>query len=269
MKKWSILFLLLFSPFLQAALQEKTVEYKSGDTTMKGYLVWDDKVKGKRPGVLVVHEFWGLNDYARHRARMLAELGYTALALDMYGDGKVGQHPREASEFMQAVLSNADVAKSRFLAGKEFLERQPTVDPTKIGAIGYCFGGGTVLMMARAGVDLAAVVSFHGLLNAGAPAKPGQVRWSSLTMSLHSSRKWMPQVPTIDSITSRGRNTASPIRKQMRWPRNSIYRWVTTRLPTSSHGPQCNSYSKRYSVANADAPLDQAGLSAGFFLPTF
>jgi dienelactone hydrolase len=176
MKKWSILLLLLFSPFLQAALQEKTVEYKSGDTTMKGYLAWDDKVKGKRPGVLVVHEFWGLNDYARHRARMLAELGYTALALDMYGDGKVGQHPREASEFMQAVLSNADVAKSRFLAGKEFLERQPTVDPTKIGAIGYCFGGGTVLMMARAGVDLAAVVSFHGLLNAGAPAKPGQVK---------------------------------------------------------------------------------------------
>lgn len=176
MKKWSILWLLVFSPWLHAALQEKTIEYKSGDTTMKGYLVWDDKISGKRPGVLVVHEFWGLNDYPRSRARMLAELGYTAFALDMYGDGKVGEHPREASEFMQAVLSNADLAKARFLAAKQFLEQQPTVNPKKIGAIGYCFGGATVLMMARAGVDLAAVVSFHGLLNAGAPAKPGQVK---------------------------------------------------------------------------------------------
>lgn len=176
MKKWSLLVLLLLSPLLHAAIKEQQVDYKSGDTTLKGYLVWDDKISGKRPGVLVVHEFWGLNDYARKRARMLAELGYTALAVDMYGDGKVGAHPREASEFMNAVLSNAAVAKGRFVAAKEFLDKQPTVDPNRVAAIGYCFGGGTVLMMARAGVDLKAVVSFHGLLNAGEPAKPGQVK---------------------------------------------------------------------------------------------
>jgi dienelactone hydrolase len=182
MKK-GVLFLLLISPFLllnslqlHAALQEKQVDYVSGDTPLKGYLVWNDAVKGKRPGVLVVHEFWGLNDYARKRARMLADLGYTALAVDMYGNGKVGAHPQEAMDFMNAVLAHADVAKARFLAAKTLLEKQPTVDPKQIAAIGYCFGGGTVLMMAREGVDLRGVVSFHGMLHSEVPAQPGKIK---------------------------------------------------------------------------------------------
>lgn len=176
MKKGFTLLLLLISPFLHAALQEKQVDYSSGDTTLKGYLVWNDAIKGKRPGILVVHEFWGLNDYARKRARMLAELGYTALAVDMYGNGKIGEHPHEAMEFMNAVMGHADVAKARFLAAETLLEQQPTVDPQKIAAIGYCFGGGTVLMMAREGVDLRGVVSFHGMLHSDMPAQPGQVK---------------------------------------------------------------------------------------------
>jgi dienelactone hydrolase len=181
MKHWSLLSLLFCSALLlnsgvHAELRTQTVSYRSGETTLKGYLAWDDKYSGKRPGILVVHEFWGLNDYPRERARMLAELGYTAFAIDMYGDGQVGEHPREASEFMNAVLSHADIAKARFLAAKKFLELEPTVEPKKIAAIGYCFGGATVLMMAREGVDLKGVVSFHGLLNAGAPTKPGQVK---------------------------------------------------------------------------------------------
>lgn len=176
MKKGLMLLLLLISPLLHAALQEKQIDYASGDTTLKGYLVWDDAVKGKRPGILVVHEFWGLNDYARKRARMLAGLGYTAFAIDMYGDGKVSDHPKEASEFMNAVMSHADIAKARFLAGKAVLEQQLTVNPKKIAAIGYCFGGGTVLMMAREGVDLRGVVSFHGMLHTNKPAQPGEVK---------------------------------------------------------------------------------------------
>lgn len=176
MKKGFLFLLLLICPFVQAALQEKPVEYTEGDTRFKGYLVWDDAIKGKRPGVLVVHEFWGLNDYARKRARMLAELGYTALAIDMYGEGKVGQHPTEAAGFMNAVLSNADMAKARFLAAKTLLEQQQTVDAKKIAAIGYCFGGGTVLAMAREGVDLRGVVSFHGMLSTNKPAQPGRVK---------------------------------------------------------------------------------------------
>ncbi len=181
MKKGFLLLLLALNPWVlsswaNAAIQEKPVDYTSGDTTLKGYLVWDDAIKTKRPGVLVVHEFWGLNDYARKRARMLAELGYTALAIDMYGDGKIGQHPKEAAGFMNAVLSNAAVAKARFIAGKTLLEQQPTVDANKIAAIGYCFGGGTVLAMAREGVDLRGVVSFHGMLGTDKPAQPGKVK---------------------------------------------------------------------------------------------
>lgn len=176
MKKGFLLFLLMISPWVHAALQEKQVDYTSGDTTLKGYLVWDDAITSKRPGVLVVHEFWGLNDYARKRARMLAELGYTALAVDMYGDGKIGAHPREAAGFMNAVLNNAEMAKARFLAGKTLLEQQSTVDAKKIAAIGYCFGGGTVLAMAREGVDLRGVVSFHGMLGTSKPAQPGAVK---------------------------------------------------------------------------------------------
>lgn len=165
-----------FSASAYAELREQSVSYRSGDTTLRGYLVWDDKISGKRPGVLVVHEFWGLNEYPRARARMLAELGYTALAVDMYGEGRVGDHPREASEFMSSVMNHADIAKARFVAAQKFLQQEPTVEPNKIAAIGYCFGGATVLMMAREGVDLAGVVSFHGLLNAGTPAQAGQIK---------------------------------------------------------------------------------------------
>lgn len=171
-----LLSLLVLSPLLHAAVQEQRVDYQAGDTPLKGYLVWDDKFTGKRPGVLVVHEFWGLNDYARKRARMLAELGYTALAIDMYGEGKVLAHPKDASDVMLTVLQNPEVAKQRFVAAKNLLQKQPTVDAGKIAAIGYCFGGGTVLNMALSGVDLAAVVSFHGMLPAGAAPQKGAVK---------------------------------------------------------------------------------------------
>jgi dienelactone hydrolase len=142
----------------------KAVDYSAGGTVLKGYLAYDDKVMGKRPGVLVVHEWWGLNDYIRKRARMLAKLGYTALALDMYGEGKIVSHPDDARTFSSEVMKNFPVAKERFLAAVEFLKQQPTVDPANIAAIGYCFGGGVVLNMARQGVDLKGVASFHGSL---------------------------------------------------------------------------------------------------------
>jgi dienelactone hydrolase len=175
MKLCTTLFLCLLSPLLHAAIQERTIDYRAGATPLKGYLVWDDKVTGKRPGMLVVHEFWGLNDYARKRARMLAELGYTALAVDMYGEGKAFTHPKDATAAMQSVMQNSDLAKQRFIAAKELLQQQSSVDAGRIGAIGYCFGGTTVLNMAQAGIDLAAVVSFHGMLPP--PAKtPGPVK---------------------------------------------------------------------------------------------
>jgi dienelactone hydrolase len=157
-------------------IEGKAVEYTAGGVTLKGYLAYGENVKGKRPGVLVVHEWWGQNEYVRKRARMLAELGYTALALDMYGEGKMASHPDEAGKFSSEVMKNFPAAKERFLAALEFLKKQPTVDPSNIAAIGYCFGGGVVLNMARQGIDLKGVASFHGSLAAVEPAMAGKVK---------------------------------------------------------------------------------------------
>jgi dienelactone hydrolase len=124
-----------------------------------------------------------LNDYARKRAQMLAELGYTALAVDMYGDGKVAVHPDDAQKFSSEFLKSPDVAKTRFMAAMDFLRDQSTVDPTRIAAIGYCFGGGIVLNMARQGLDLKGVASFHGGLTAIKPAQPGMVKAKILVLN--------------------------------------------------------------------------------------
>jgi dienelactone hydrolase len=163
-------------------LHEETVSYTSQGVVMKGYLVYDDSITSKRPAVLVVHEWWGLNDYARKRARMLAELGYTALAVDMYGEGKQAQHPGDAQKFASEVMKNMPTAKARFMAAYDLLKQQPTVDPGRIAAVGYCFGGGVVLQMAREGLDLKGVVSFHGSLATAAPAKPGVVKAKILVL---------------------------------------------------------------------------------------
>jgi dienelactone hydrolase len=157
-------------------LVEKEVEYSADGTNLKGYLVYNGDIEGKRPGVLVVHEWWGQNEYARKRARMLADLGYTALALDMYGDGKLATHPDDAGKFAMEVSKNIETAKARFMAAYNLLKAQETTDPNNIAAIGYCFGGGIVLNMARMGTDLKAVVSFHGSLQPISPAEPDNVK---------------------------------------------------------------------------------------------
>jgi dienelactone hydrolase len=157
---------------VQAAVVGKEITYRAGDTVLKGYLAWDDAIKGKRPGILVVHEWWGLNDYARKRADMLAALGYTALAVDMYGNGKTAEHPQDAGRFSAAVRKNLPLMKARFNAARALLTRQKTVDPSRIAAIGYCFGGSVVLEMARSGANLAGVVSFHGSLGGLGPIAP-------------------------------------------------------------------------------------------------
>lgn len=173
MKRYLALLALLISPWLHATIHEEAVEYRADSTPLKGYLAWDDAKTGKRPGV----------HYVRKRARMLAELGYTALAVDMYGDGKHSEHPKEANEFMLAATSQAGVAKQRFLAGKAVLEKHPTVNANKIAAIGYCFGGATVLNMARQGAELAAVVSFHGNLTTHTPTQKGLVKARVLVLN--------------------------------------------------------------------------------------
>lgn len=166
---------LLGSLSASGAIHTETLEYRQGDTVLKGFLAYDSASKAKRPGVLVVHEWWGLNDYARRRAEMLAREGYVALAVDMFGEGKSTKHPETAGQWAGEVSKNAELRKARFLAGRDALAKNPLVLPGEIAAIGYCFGGGTVLAMAEAGLDLKGVVSFHGSLPQD-PAPKGGVK---------------------------------------------------------------------------------------------
>ncbi len=177
MKTWLAGVLMMAASFPTfAAVKGETVEYNADGVTLKGYLAFDDAKKEPRPAVLVVHEWWGQNAYARKRAEMLAEMGYTALAVDMYGDGKNANHPKEAGAFATEVLKNKELAKKRFLAAMDLLKQNPTVQKENFAAIGYCFGGATVLNMARMGVDLKGVASFHGMLSTKEPAKVGEIK---------------------------------------------------------------------------------------------
>lgn len=172
----AVAFLLTLALPAMAAVQTKKIAYKHGNAEYQGFLAWDDSIQGPRPGVLVVHEWWGLNDYARHRAEQLAKLGYVAFAADMYGGGKTAAHPKEAGEMAGKVRANVEEWRQRALAALDVLKAQPQCDRTKLAAIGYCFGGSTVLQMALAGADLKAVVSFHGALPAPTPAEVKQVK---------------------------------------------------------------------------------------------
>jgi dienelactone hydrolase len=159
-----------------AAVQTKTIAYKHGDQACQGFLAWDDAVSGPRPGVLVVHEWWGLNDYARDRAKQLAKLGYVAFAADLYGDGKVTDHPQQASEMATKVRANVQDWRQRAATALKILTDQPQCDKTKLAAIGYCFGGSTCLQLAYSGADLKAVGTFHAALPTPSPAEAKQIK---------------------------------------------------------------------------------------------
>jgi dienelactone hydrolase len=160
----------------EAELKSEQVRYKVGGREFTGYLVYDNSVSGSRPGIIVVHEWWGHDAYARRRADMLAAEGYTAFALDMYGTGRLADHPKDAGEFATEVIKTKGAMHSRFRAAHTLLKAHSTVDGSKTAAIGYCFGGSVVLDMARAGVDLNGVVAFHASLTETIPARPGGVK---------------------------------------------------------------------------------------------
>jgi dienelactone hydrolase len=147
-----------------AAVKTETVEYEYGGTKMRGFVAFDDANTEKKPGVLVVHEWWGLNGYAKARCKQLAELGYVAFAADMYGDGKVVKTQDEARELAMGVRKDAGVWRGRAAAALKALAGRADVDPSKLAATGYCFGGSTALQLAYSGADLKAVVTFHAAL---------------------------------------------------------------------------------------------------------
>jgi dienelactone hydrolase len=155
---------------VRAAIHTESVEYKQGGTTLEGFVAYDDAIKGPRPGVLVVHQWLGLTDYEKHRAGMLAQLGYVAFCADIYGKGVRPQNSQEAGAQAGKYKSDRQLLRGRVNAALDALRRQPLVDPKRLAAIGYCFGGTTVLELARSGADIAGVVCFHGGLDSPAPA---------------------------------------------------------------------------------------------------
>ncbi|MFZ5448576.1 MAG: dienelactone hydrolase family protein [Thermodesulfobacteriota bacterium] len=186
-------------PFLEvteveAKLVTKTVEYRQNDTVMQGFLAYDDGFKEKRPGILVVHEWWGLNDFAKERAEKLAGLGYVALAADIYGNGHTTTHREEAAKLAGALRGNPELLRARARAALRVLADNPLVDPKRLGAIGFCFGGTTVLELAYSGADLAGVVSFHGGLPKTTPDDLKRIKASILV--LHGADD--PHVPAAD-----------------------------------------------------------------------
>jgi dienelactone hydrolase len=166
----------LTSGLSPAAVVTKTIDYEYDGTKLKGFLAYDDSVKEKRPGVLVVHEWWGLNDYAKERCKKLAELGYVAFAVDMYGDGVSVTHPDDAGKMATAVRNNLKTWRGRAETGLKQLTSQPNVDPTKIAAIGYCFGGSTALQLAYSGADVKAVATFHASLPTATPEEAKAIK---------------------------------------------------------------------------------------------
>jgi dienelactone hydrolase len=177
MKSWlAFLATLLFATAVQAQLHTETVEYKEGGDVLEGYLAYSKSHEVRHPGVLVVPEWWGLNDYARSRAESLARLGYVAFVADMYGNGAVAKTMEEAAAYAGKFKKNRQLMRNRAYAALNVLRDNPLVDPKRIAAIGYCFGGMTVLELARNGAHINGVVSFHGGLDTPNPADAQNIK---------------------------------------------------------------------------------------------
>jgi dienelactone hydrolase len=168
--------LVLSTGMARAEIKTRAVSYTYDGTTFKGHLAWDDAVQGRRPGILVVHEWWGLNDYARKRAEQLAGLGYVAFACDMYGEGKVTEHPKEAGAMATEVRKNLKTWQGRAQAALKVLQDDEHVDTKRLAAIGYCFGGSTALQLAYTGADLGAVVTFHAAVPTPEPEQARAIK---------------------------------------------------------------------------------------------
>jgi len=175
-----------------AAVVTKTVDYEFDGAKLKGFLAYDDATAEKRPGVLVVHEWWGLNDYAKERCKKLAELGYVAFAVDMYGDGRSVEHPDDARKMATEVRQNLKTWRGRAEAGLKQLIGQPNVDASKLAAIGYCFGGSTCLQLAYSGADLKAVATFHAALPTPTPGEAKAIK-AKLYVAHGSDDSFVPE----------------------------------------------------------------------------
>jgi dienelactone hydrolase len=177
-----LLTLLCLAVTAEAAVKTRAVEYKQGDTVLEGYLAWDDARSGARPGVLVVHEWTGINAHIRQRTEMLAKLGYVAFAADIYGKGIRPTAPADAATTAGIYKNDRTLLRARARAGLEELKKQKFVDPRRLAAIGFCFGGTTVLELARDGADLNGIVTFHGGLSTPTPLDARNIKGRVLAL---------------------------------------------------------------------------------------
>ncbi|MBE9124590.1 dienelactone hydrolase family protein [Coleofasciculus sp. LEGE 07081] len=176
------IFALLGSAVALAEVRTEVIEYQHGDTVLEGFLAYDDEIEGKRPGVMVVHAWKGLGEYEKERAKQLAELGYVAFAADIYGKGIRPQTNEQAAAQAKIYRSNRKLLRDRANAGLQVLQQYSLTNPNQVAAIGYCFGGGTVLELARSGAPVAGVVSFHGNLDTPNPADAQNIQGRVLVL---------------------------------------------------------------------------------------
>jgi dienelactone hydrolase len=199
--RFALVALALAPCLAHAKLVTKTVPYKYEGRTMQGYLAYDDAVSQQRPGVLVLPEWWGLNDYAKRRTRELAQMGYVAFAADLYGDGKVTRDPKQAQAWSEAAASSGPGRMALALIAKPALDTlriQPQTDPERLAAVGFCFGGTTALQLAYAGAHLRGVVSVHGGLIAPDADQSRRIR--SAVLILHGDEDPFVKAETIDAM---------------------------------------------------------------------
>jgi len=231
MKTFLITTVLVFFHFAATAeIVTKTIEYKHGEVMLEGYLAYDDSIDGKRPGVLVVHEWKGLNEYARIRAEKLAEMGYIAFALDMYGKGIRPETNQEAAKQAGIYRADRQLMRERAKAGLEVLAEHQLCDPDRIAAIGYCFGGGTVLELARSGADIKGVTSFHGNLDTPDPSHAKNIKASVLV--LHGAAD--PHVPDEQIKAFRDEMHSANVDWQMIWYGGAVHSFTN---PDSGDDP--------------------------------
>lgn len=227
----------------------KVVGYTHDGLEMRGYLALPGGGRAPRPGILVVHEWWGLNEYPRRRADMLAELGYPALAVDLYGGGRTAANPDEAGTLMHALIDDMATLRARFLAAMACLGQQPGVDAGRAGAIGYCFGGGVVLHMARAGAPLDAVASFHGSL--GLAIVPGGGPMRARVVAYNGEADTFISAETLRAFEAEMRAAGA--------------RWQLVQLPGALHGfsnPAATARGQKYGLPlRYDELADQASWS--------
>lgn len=186
--------LLAWTGLALAGVQTRTVDYQDGDTVLEGWAAWGDSETAKRPGVLIVHQWKGITDYEKKRAEMLAEMGYVVLCADIYGKGVRPTSTEAAGAQAGKYKQNRNLLRQRVNAGLEQLKQMQGVDPSRVAAIGYCFGGTTVLELARSGAEVAGVVSFHGGLDSPHPEDGKKIRAKVLV--LHGADD--PFVPAKD-----------------------------------------------------------------------